>query len=145
MPVSPQEGEIWGSEPPVCSDSAYRRITLSVVPVSSLYMHMSFRPFILLLLLSIIRSVFHSGLPFAIILFHSLYGFVNRFCGFSQHRRFLRFLPRYFFQFGCVAYRLKPLSQLRFEYTIRLRRKIDMFIFCLRRIICTCKLTKVVK
>jgi len=35
--------------------------------------------------------------------------------------------------------RLKPISQLRFDYdttAIRLRRKIDMFIFCLCRIGC---------
>jgi len=32
-PVSPQEEEIWGSDPPVHSDAAYRQITLAIVYV----------------------------------------------------------------------------------------------------------------
>jgi len=33
-PGAPQEWEIWGSEPPVSSDAAYRQITLAVVMTS---------------------------------------------------------------------------------------------------------------
>jgi len=34
IPGPPREGEIWGSEPPVRSDAAYRQITLAPVIIT---------------------------------------------------------------------------------------------------------------
>ena len=78
-------------------------------------------------------------------------GQTDRHIGTERHNNFARlatakviiFLIIYWHLFSCEHLGIytqppfKPMLQLRFDYdttTIRLRRKIDMFIFCLRRI-----------